>query len=338
MREDLLGFLLGALDADEQHQMEARLAADPELRQEFERLRECLAPLAELAGDVDPPADLTARALASVDGQDADRRAAPRTSVWSQPAWSPRAQRLTGVDSVALALASLAAFTLLMPALANSRHEARKLLCADNLRTVGCELIGYSQLQPDHRFPHVPAAGPRAFAGVFAPILVECQLLDPRQPHLVCPASPLALRVAEWSVPTLARIDQAPPGQRWLLQNQAAGSYAYCVGYVENNRMQAVQNAGRAHFALLADAPSLSQAGPASTNHGGCGQNIFFEDGHVVFVTDARMLPGDDPFHNHHGLAEAGTDRDDAVILPSLLPPLAAHRLGDLDACRRPAW
>lgn len=338
MHEDLLGYLLGALDADEQRRLEERLAADADLRRELERLRGCLEPLAELADDVDPPSGLTERVLASIDRQDADARVTPRSRLWTQPAWSPRAQRFSGVDSIALALVGLAAFTLLLPALANSRHESRKLICADNLRTVGRELIDYSQLRSDHQFPHVAAAGPRAFAGVFAPILVEHQLLDPHQPHLVCPASALAQRVSEWSVPTLERIEQAHPGQRWLLQSQAAGSYAYCVGYVENNRLQAVRNAGRTNFALLSDAPSLSQAGPASTNHGGRGQNIFFEDGHVAFVTDARLLPGDDPFRNRHGLAEAGADRDDAVILPSLLPPLAARRLSHHDALSHQAW
>jgi hypothetical protein len=164
---------------------------------------------------------------------------------------------------------------------------------------------------------------------------LDHELLDPTRPHLVCPASTLAQRATEWSVPTLERIDRAHSSQRWLLQSQAAGSYAYCVGYVENGRLRAVKNEDRASFALLADAPSLNQARLRSANHGGRGQNIFFEDGHVAFVTDVRLLPGDNPFRNRDGLAEAGTDRSDAVILPSLLPPLEARRLNHLHADAR---
>ena len=37
MHEDLLGYLLGALDADEQHRIEAELAKSPQLRQELAR-------------------------------------------------------------------------------------------------------------------------------------------------------------------------------------------------------------------------------------------------------------------------------------------------------------
>ncbi|MCU0963217.1 MAG: hypothetical protein MUF48_24250 [Pirellulaceae bacterium] len=337
MHEDLLGYLLGALDADEQRRIEARLAVDPELQRELERLRGCLEPLAGLAEDVDPPAGLAERTLASIDRRDQELRVTPHARAWVQTAGPPRLQRYTGVDRIVLALVGVAALTLLLPALANSRHESRKVLCANNLRTVGSELIDYSQLQPDHSFPQVAVAGPRAFAGVFAPILLDHQLLDPDRPHLVCPASTLAQRAAEWSVPTLERIDRAQSSQRWLLQSQAAGSYAYCVGYVENNQLQAVKNEGRAHFAILADTPSLSQAHPRSANHGGRGQNIFFEDGHVAFVIDARLLPGDDPFRNRNGLAEAGTDRADAVILPSLLPPLASRRASDHDPHARHA-
>ena len=45
MREDLLGYLLGALNAAEQQRIESRLAADPQLRRELHRLQRCLEPL-----------------------------------------------------------------------------------------------------------------------------------------------------------------------------------------------------------------------------------------------------------------------------------------------------
>ena len=70
----------------------------------------------------------------------------------------------------------------------------------------------------------------------------------------------------------------------------------------------------------MADAPSLQLAGYRSTNHGGSGVNILYEDGHIRYVVEYR-IEGDDPFVNRLGWMEAGVDADDAVVAPSFAPP-----------------
>ena len=61
MVETLLGYLLGALDADDVEQLSQALKSDPELCRQLDLLRLALEPL-ELCGDaIDAPADLAIR-------------------------------------------------------------------------------------------------------------------------------------------------------------------------------------------------------------------------------------------------------------------------------------
>ena len=81
MREKLVSYLLGELDATEAAELEARLEADPKLREQLERLRSCMDLQAdgleersqggeqstlETAEGVDPPSGLADRTADSV--------------------------------------------------------------------------------------------------------------------------------------------------------------------------------------------------------------------------------------------------------------------------------
>ena len=78
--------------------------------------------------------------------------------------------------AVAVAVLVLAGFVML-PAVHNSRFQARLAACRDNLRYLGVSLASYSQ-QHEGRFPAVPAEGKLAAAGVYAPTLVSARLSD----------------------------------------------------------------------------------------------------------------------------------------------------------------
>ena len=65
--QQLLGYLLGALEEDEQQQIEAQLRCDPALRAELVRLRRCLEPLEESWQPVCPPSGLWQRTCHFVD-------------------------------------------------------------------------------------------------------------------------------------------------------------------------------------------------------------------------------------------------------------------------------
>ena len=60
-REQLLGFLLGALEEPEQESVEKQLERNPKLLQDLATVRESLQPLWVAQPDFDPPAGLAAR-------------------------------------------------------------------------------------------------------------------------------------------------------------------------------------------------------------------------------------------------------------------------------------
>ena len=67
------------------------------------------------------------------------------------------------------------------------------------------------------------------------------------------------------------------------------GSYAYQFGYMDEDRYCAIRNEGSCRKAILADGPSDELEHHSSANHGGCGQNTLFQDGHVAFVTSSTL-------------------------------------------------
>src|SRR5688500_13521918 len=63
MRNELLGYLLEALDADEQRRVDGELRNDHQLRSEMELLGKGLTPLDADAGHLEPPAGLARRTI-----------------------------------------------------------------------------------------------------------------------------------------------------------------------------------------------------------------------------------------------------------------------------------
>ena len=59
--ENLLGYLLGALETDDLEQLSLAIESDPELRRQLELLREALEPLELCREAIDAPPDLAIR-------------------------------------------------------------------------------------------------------------------------------------------------------------------------------------------------------------------------------------------------------------------------------------
>jgi hypothetical protein len=219
----------------------------------------------------------------------------------------------------------LAASMLFFPAIANSRFRSHVTACQRNLQQLGYALTGYAE-QHQGLFPEIPIEGNRAVAGVYAPLLAEHQLLTQPQ-WVICPASSLTHERSTWRLPTLEQIDRARGRQLRNLWRDMGGSYGYNLGYVADGKYLTPRNAGRAHYALLSDAPSLHLPGHQSTNHGGRGQNVLYEDNRVQFLVCTFVgAPANTIFLNRDGFAEAGIDEDDSVIGDSTMPALAARR------------
>jgi prepilin-type processing-associated H-X9-DG protein len=332
MREQLLGYLLGALDAAEREEVEQRLAVDPEWQRELESLHSCLEPLEASYEQFEPPARLAERTCEFVAKRAESEVVAPATARLPAAISPPAATtRWSIADVIVVAGICLAAALLFFPAISNSRYIARLTACENNLREFGVALADYSDKRGAGYFPAVPSRGNRAFAGVYAPTLFDEGYLD-RPEVTICPSSALAEGGNRIWIPTLVEIDAANGSALIALQEAAGGSYGYNLGVVKDGQHFAPLNSGRTYFALMSDAPTLDLNTALSANHGGRSYNMLFEDGHVRYISKqgAEMYP-DDPFRNRRGVVEAGIDENDAVIGPSLAPPFQnVHLRGGL--------
>ncbi len=309
MRQNLLGYLLSALEPEENEQVEASLKADDRLRQDTELLRRGLLPLAYDEDLIEVPDGLAERVCRCV--ADHACRVTPRSAIHEPPAALSRGWSLQ--DLFVAAGIVVAASLLFFPAVANSRFHARIAGCQNNLRMIGNSLTQYSQ-QHGNFFPDVPLTGNLASAGVFAPKLLDCGFLDcPR--WLVCPSSKLAAS-GELKVPSCSELREATVEQLKQWRYLLSGSYGYSLGYEDDGEYRAPKNHNRSTYALVSDSPNRQFKGYQSANHGGHGQNVWFEDGHVEFLTNGLVegASNDHIFLNDRGQVGPGIHIDDAVI------------------------
>lgn len=324
MRDQLIGYLVGALEPEEERTVAARLAEDPDLRRSLDRLEASLAPLAADAGQLSPPAGLADRTCRRVLHRSILVADSPRTvrAGWS---WS---------DLAVAAGIFIAASLLFFPAVNYSREEARLAYCQNNLKLVGSGLAQYSQAHAGY-FPYVP---PQGFAGWYAPALVHNGFLESSR-VLLCPGSDLATekdffvpRVEDTLAPHRAPVTQLVR----VRQQKMGGSYGYTLGYLDEGKYLPLRDQGRSGFPLMADVPNSDPGNLRSLNHA-VGHNVLFEDGHAErWAQPVRMRTsgGLDPlFLNDTGDIAAGLSPDDAVIGASDAMPVPPKKApGEFDA------
>lgn len=347
VREQLLGYLLGALEEDEEAVLDERLKDDESLRRQLTEAWHSLEPLRTGPQEFLPPLSLAARTCEFVAewagqfgaqeiGEPAPANSLPvpehsapvSFSLHGEASMTPTVAPAetsggwTWADLAVAASIAAAAFLLVFPAIENSRFQARVAGCQENLRQLGTALAQYSERNQGY-FPQIPASGPLAVAGVYAPMLLESGYLDSPD-QVVCPGSTLA-EADGFSVPDLEQVQAAPTGEKLAeLHRWMGGSYGYTLGHTVDGCYRPTKNLHRTHFAVMADAPSYGLPALASLNHGGRGQNVLFEDGHVEFLP--LPLPAgypDDFFLNDTGLVAAGTHLDDSVVGSSAAAPVA---------------
>jgi hypothetical protein len=308
-REQLIGYLLGALDDDERSQVEALIERQPELRAELETLKRTIYPLAADMDDDLPPPDLVGRTC---------------DYVWRESRLLPvelsaECEQPMRLRDLAVAASILCATLLILfPAVSYSRFTAEMNGCRENLRHLGQALARFSE---DHGgyFPVVPEVGPLSAAGSYAPQLMAVGLLrEPR--YLQCPGN--ANRDEQFRVPTIEEIRVAGFQQRAQLLEQAGGDYGYRLGYVHEGRYVPVRNLRRELAVILSDTPSRNLDGSPSTNHGSRGQNFLFESGSVKFLKTCSLVDNDHCFLNDDGLVAPGRHADDTVVAPSHAQPV----------------
>jgi hypothetical protein len=133
----------------------------------------------------------------------------------------------------------------------------------------------------------------------------------------------LADEGSQFQVPTLDELERADAAQVVELHRRMGGSYAYNLGYMDEGRYRPTKNLRRPDFALMADAPGDDVSPRCSPNHGGCGQNVLFEDGHVAHLKSCKAGKcGDDIYLNDDGVVAAGSHSNDAVVGASSVRPV----------------
>jgi hypothetical protein len=318
MREHLLGYLLGALDSPETDVLEDHLATDRQLQAELELLRGGLEPLDADRDPIEPPAGLATRTCLLISKYTEVSPAPVADPGERQAAASAGRWRLS--DFAVAASVLIAAGMLFLPALSNSRSNARLLACQNNLKDLGAGLVNYSR-QNNDLFPQIPLAGKMAAAGAYAPQLYEAGYVTTPN-SIVCPASELA-DDRMFTPPSQKDIMGAEGEHLTELRRKMGGSYGYTLGYQDANHVyHPTRNRSRERYALMADAPNLNSQHFQSSNHGGDGQNVLFEDGKVKYLKNCHLTDcRDEIFSNDEGKMAPGTHVDDAVIGHSALTP-----------------
>lgn len=337
MRENLIGYLLGALDESEAREVEAALAgtarrgdaADgqrlglvssaPDLSRELSLLRRALKPLESDAAPLPVPDGLASRTIELIRNtgrfDDGRRDAAafplrkPAISPASDPPAAPRRRQL--LDRVLIAASALAASILLAPLLLDSIDQARARRAERNLGVVSQALHGYAS---HHQvFPSPPDSGPLSRGGLYAPILVSEERLVADDGTLILPGTPLA-RSGRFRVPTVEELEAAVGTDEFeRMVRTMGGDFGYTLGHrCPDGDLQRIEDRRRSDHPLMADAPD--DRGRASQNHAGGLHHVLFEDGHVKRLFVDEIGGHDHIYHNHHGVVSAGVCEDDAVV------------------------
>ena len=313
MREDLVGYLLGALEEPESARVQAALA-DPRqaatLQRDLDLLRQAVAPLSRDRAPEPPPAGLAGRTLAFVHSHAAE---APR------PMLSPAADYPVTVggarvwlDRTIVAAAALAASVLVGPLLLDAITESRARRAERNLQKISTGLQGYAE---SHRvYPTPPDSGPLSRAGLYAPTLVSEHRLVADDGTVLVPGARRGRR-KDFHVPSLEELKAVVGTPQFdELVKTMGGDFGYTLGHRDAaGKLVPNLNSRRAHHPIMADAPD--PCCEKSSNHPGGIHHILFEDGRVTRVfLDGLHDGGDHLYRNDDGKTAAADDPEDAVI------------------------
>jgi hypothetical protein len=228
--------------------------------------------------------------------------------------WHWRRSSFSSGDIAVTAAALLILAGVLLPAITYTRNQTRLTHCQNNLREVGIRLIAYSELNQG-RFVEIPKDGKLGVAGAVAPILKTNGLLE-NDAWFSCPGIAAVSDQPPVRIPTVGSIQAAIGDQLLRLQRSMSGHYGYTLGYLTNEGYQPPINMARSYVVLMSDAPSVGSSSRVSQNHGGSGQNLLLEDGHVRYLLGEIYGEGS-IFVNDYNLVAPGCRPDDNVIAPS---------------------
>jgi hypothetical protein len=326
MREQLIRYLLGELDADERRDLQSRLKSSPELRAELEQLRACFA--ASQEDDLfapDAPTGLAARTTGRVvSGEGAiNSLGAGQVTRLSHAGDAPTG--ILGWSLADLTVAGgvvLAVSMLIFPAIRNSRDGTRRNVCQNNQQVLFSLISHYAR---DHgQFPEV---GPNENAGMYTARLILCGYVEPEELEnlLKCPGAPLADKFRrgelKLNLPKAEEIRSMPTAQLARVTARSSPFYNYRFPYRVGQTYYNNRDENRSLSPVLADSAGDEDHGSMSPNHGGHLVLVQCEQG--LRMLTSVTLPGlnDDMYHNNLGKVAAGLGPLDTVLGPSDVTP-----------------
>lgn len=317
MEENLVGYLLKALDADTQRQVETSLQESPELRSRLELLQRALAPLSADRQTPEPRPGLVLSTLARVAEYQCRKLPAAPPPPRSQSLPVTR-QWLRRADALVAAMLLIVLGGVGSSFVLHLWRDYYRTACQDNLRRIGSGLQNYCEIH-DGNFPLVEENGPHGVAGIFVPVLCDSGMLG-SDVSVACPSKerrPMRPR-------SLQELEELYSRDRERFQVEArnlGGGYAYSLGYVDAAGYHGLHRDFGDLFPVVADRlDSLTQAN--SSNHGGVGQNVLHIGGNVTWCSDRFAgINRDDIFVNRDNRVRAGLGRDDTVLGPGDASP-----------------
>jgi hypothetical protein len=316
MDDNLVGYLLNALDDDARRGVEGYLRIHPEARLKLARLRERLAPLAADRDTIEPPPGLARATLARV-RQAKTLPAAPclRAAAVGGRSWWRRTDVLAAAASLLLAIGIGAAW------LVSAWQRSDIVACQENLHRFHGALVAYSEMRPDGAFPRVEAEGPRAAAGIFVPLLADGGVLG-EDVSVSCPARGRRPALREpGQVRQLEELYTADRAGYIRAVRDMAGCYAYSLGYRDAGGLHGLRRGAGDLLPIMADCPPFHDAAAGegnSLNHGGGGQNVLTIGGSVRYCTSRGVgVEGDDIYLNREQRVLAGLYPTDTVLAVS---------------------
>lgn len=282
MDENLIGYALNALDADDHRRTEEYLRDHPEAKRKLGLIQKALKPLATDREPMNPPADLVDRTMSRVSEVFVRRRkigVASRESAFFAPnRW--RRMDVFVACSILILIGGLGTSGLV-----RIKQNQYRLGCQDSLRKYHEALTTYSSLN-NGALPVVSEKPPYNRAGAFVQALKDSGQI-PADAKIDCPTAPT---------------------------NVANVTYAYHLPYRDaDNKLHGLfRGPGKGDpgtLPIMADLPL--------TRAHGQGFNVLYNDGNVRYVTDPNVgIDGDDIFVNALGKIAPGLGLKDSVLAP----------------------
>lgn len=341
MQDDLIGYLLGALDAEDTSRVKHALddeaagasetgnAADKPLNHRLQVLRAAFRPLEADSTPEPAPAGLGNRtlqfvrsqakvadavqtAVASSNESTAAEAAAPRPTLTPESASVVVPATRSVLDRMIMAATAIAAAVLLAPLLLETIEDSRTRRIERKLGMLSGALHGYGDTHRE--YPTPPPTGPLSRAGLYAPTLVAEHRLRADDGTLLVPGSSLS-QSGTFRIPSVEELERAVGTARLeMLVRQMGGDFGYTLGHRDAaGDLQPIRDTRRGYHPIMADAPA--DHGLHALHHPSGLHHVLFEDGRVQRVFDPTFAADRDHlYRNHNGNLAAGVDADDSAI------------------------